>query len=166
MPVTLDLVLDCPPDAAWEAVHAPAVFRAVSGPWTTVESLEPGGFPERWPGGEHRVRLKLLGVVPMGVQVIRLSDESRMLSDGSTERIVHDAGGPVSGPMRIVRSWHHRMAISVAPGGRTLFRDRLDVGAGILTPVVIVGFWVFWQLRARQIKRLAPGWRTQFASRP
>ena len=62
MPVTLDLVLDCPPDAAWEAVHAPAVFRAVSGPWTTVESLEPGGFPERWPGGEHRVRLRLLGV--------------------------------------------------------------------------------------------------------
>ncbi len=98
MPVTLDLVLDCPPDAAWEAVHAPAVFRAVSGPWTTVESLEQGGFP--------------------------------------------------------------------APGGRTLFRDRLDVGAGILTPVVMVGFWVFWQLRARQIKRLAPGWRTQFASRP
>ena len=67
--------------------------------------------------------------------------------------------------MRIVRSWHHRMAISVAPGGRTRFRDRLDVGAGILTPVVMVGFWIFWQLRARQLKRLAPGWRVEFASR-
>ncbi|GAA1687927.1 hypothetical protein GCM10009792_04660 [Microcella alkalica] len=166
MHVTLDLVLDCAPDAAWEAVHSPAVFRAVSGPWTRVESLEPGGFPERWPGGEHRVRLKLLGVVPMGVQVIRLSDESLVLSDGSTERIVHDAGGSVSGPMRVVRSWHHRMAISTAPAGRTLFRDRLDVGAGILTPVVMVGFWVFWQLRARQLTRLAPGWRKKFASRP
>lgn len=165
MRVTLDLVLDCPPDAAWEAVHSPAVFRAVSEPLTRVTSLEPRGFPERWPSGEHRVRLSLLGIVPMGVQVIRLSDESRMLSDGSTERIVHDAGGPVSGPMRIVRSWHHRMAISVAPGGRTRFRDRLDVGAGVLTPFVTVGFWIFWQVRAARIKRLAPRWSAQFASR-
>ena len=166
MRVTLDLVLDCPPDAAWEAVHSPAVFRAVSGPITRAESLEPSGFPERWSSGEHRVRLTMLGVVPMGVQVIRLSDESRMLSDGSTERIVHDSGAPLAGAMRIVRSWHHRMAISTAPGGRTRFRDRLDVGAGLLTPFAAAGFWVFWQLRARQIKRLAPGWATQFASRP
>lgn len=164
MRVTLDLVLDCPPEAAWEAVHSPAVFRAVSGPATSVESLEPGGFPERWPGGEHRVRLALLGVVPMGIQVIRLADESRMLSDGSTERIVHDSGGPLTGPMRLVRSWHHRMAISPAPGGRTRFRDRLDVGAGVLTPVVTAGFWVFWRLRGRQLRRLAPRWASEFAT--
>lgn len=165
MPVTLDLVLDCPPAAAWEALHSPAVFRAVSGPATTVESLEPGGFPERWPDGAHRVRLALFGVVPLGTQVIRLADESRMFSDGSTERIVHDSGGPLTGAMRIVRSWHHRMAISAEPGGRTRFRDRLDVGAGLLTPVAAAGFWIFWQLRARQLKRLAPGWAAQFASR-
>lgn len=123
MPVTLDLVLDCPPDAAWEAVHAPAVFRAVSGPWTTVESLEPGGFPERWPGGEHRVRLKLLGVVPMGVQVIRLSDESRMLSDGSTERIVPTRA--VRCPVRCAScargttAWRSRRHRAGAPGSAT-----------------------------------------------
>jgi hypothetical protein len=162
MRVTLDLVLDCSPEVAWEAVHSPAVFRAVSGPLTRVESLEPGGFPERWSGGEHRVRLSLLGLLPMGEQVIRLADESRMLSDGSTERMVHDSGGPVSGPMRVVRSWHHRMAISPAPGERTRFRDRLDVGAGFATPFVVVGFWVFWQLRARQLRRFAPRWSAQF----
>jgi len=159
MRVTLDLVLDCPPDAAWEAVHSPAVFRAVSGPWTTVESLEPGGFPERWPGGDHRVRLRMLGALPMGTQLIRLSDE---ITPG--ERIVHDTGGPQSGAMRVVRSWHHRMGISAVPGdaGRTHFRDVLTVKAGVLTPVVTVGFWVFWQLRARKLRRLAPGWAAQF----
>lgn len=165
MRVTLDLVLDCPPDAAWEAVHSPAVFRAVSGPWTRAESLEPGGFPERWPGGRHRVRLSLLGLLPMGEQVIDLSDETRMLRDGQVARIVHDRGGPVAGPMRLVRKWHHRMAITALPDGRTRFRDRLDVGAGVLTPVVVLGFWVFWQLRAAKIRRLAPGWGAQFAGR-
>ncbi|RZS56435.1 hypothetical protein EV141_1899 [Microcella putealis] len=159
MRVTLHLVLDCPPDAAWEAVHSPAVFRAVSGPWTTVESLEPGGFPERWPGGDHRVRLRMLGALPMGTQLIRLSDE---IAPG--ERVVHDTGGPLSGPMRIVRSWHHRMGISAAAGdaGRTQFHDVLTVKAGVLTPVVAAGFWVFWRLRGRALRRLAPGWSTQF----
>ena len=174
MRVTLDLILECSPDAAWEAVHSPAVFRAVSGPWTTVESLEPGGFPSRWPGGDHRVKLRMLGVLPMGTQLIRLSDE---VAPGV--RTVHDTGGPLSGPICIVRSWHHQMAISAAPGGarpvsgsgagagaassaaeRTRFRDTLTVKAGVLTPFVTAGFWVFWQLRGRALKRLAPGWNT------
>jgi hypothetical protein len=159
MRVTLNLILDCSPDAAWEAVHSPAVFRAVSGPITTAESLEPGGFPERWPGGDHRVRLRMLGALPMGTQRIRLSDEVTPL-----ERIVHDTGGPLTGPMRVVRTWHHRMGIAADGSGRTHFRDVLTVRAGVLTPAVWLGFWVFWQLRARQIRRLAPGWDAQFAS--
>jgi hypothetical protein len=180
MRVRLNLLLDCPADAAWEAVHSPAVFRAVSGPFTTADSLEPGGFPQRWAGGKHRVRLRLLGVLPMGSQLISLRDET--LADGT--RIVHDEGGPLTGAMRVVTTWHHRMAIRAASAGlgaagsgaagscaagsgaappeRTQFRDTLEVGAGILTPLAWLGFWVFWQLRARQLRRLAPDWAKQF----
>lgn len=169
MRVRLDLLLDCPVDAAWEALHSPAVFRAVSGPWTTVESLEPGGFPERWPAGAHRVRLRMLGLVPMGDQVIRLRDE--MLPDGT--RAVHDVGGPVRGPLVVVRHWHHRMTVapnplSGAPGStaaRTRFTDTLEVRAGLLTPVVWIGFRMFWRLRARQLLHLAPTWAEQFGQR-
>lgn len=159
MRVTLNLVLDCPPDAAWEALHAPSVFRAVSGPITTVESLEPGGFPQRWPGGDHRVRLRMFGVLPMGTQLIRLSDER-----APGVRTVHDTGGPLTGAMRIVRRWHHRMAVSDDGTGRTRFRDTLSIGAGLLTPFAWLGFWFFWQLRARTIRKLAPGWAREFAS--
>jgi hypothetical protein len=175
MRVHLNLLLDCPADAAWEAVHSPAVFRAVSGPFTTADSLEPGGFPQRWAGATHRVRLRLLGILPMGSQLISLRDE--ILVDGT--RIVHDEGGPLTGAMRIVTTWHHRMAIraasvgsssagsssaelGAAPPERTQFRDTLEVGAGVLTPLAWLGFWVFWQLRARQLQRLAPGWAKQF----
>lgn len=163
MRVRLDLLLDCPADAVWEAVHSPAVFLAVSGPITTAESLEPGGFPERWPGGEHRVRLRMLGVLPMGAQVIRLRDET--LLDGT--RIVHDEGGPVSGAMTVVTGWHHQMAIApnpLSPETRTRFHDTLDVRAGLLTPVAWLGFAVFWRLRGRQIAKLAPGWAAQFGA--
>lgn len=171
MRVHLDLLLDCPADAAWEALHSPAVFRAVSGPWTTAESLEPEGFPERWPGGDHRVRLRLLGVLPMGEQVIRLRDE--VVDDavlGTGARVVHDEGGPVRGPMTLVRHWHHRLAIAPNPlsgtaerrEARTRFTDTLEVRAGLLTPLAWLGFRVFWSLRARKLVRLAPGWAAQF----
>jgi hypothetical protein len=173
MRVRLNLLLDCPADAAWEAVHSPAVFRAVSGPFTTADSLEPGGFPDRWSGGEHRVRLRMAGLLPMGSQLIRLRDET--LPDGT--RVVHDEGGPLTGAMRIVTTWHHRMAISVepadlsptdldhtAPDARTRFRDTLEVGAGVVTPFAWLGFWFFWQLRARQLRRLAPQWASQFGT--
>jgi hypothetical protein len=175
MRVHLDLLLDCPADAAWEALHSPAVFRAVSGPWTTAASLEEGGFPERWPGGDHRVRLRLLGVLPMGEQVIRLRDDT--VDDavlGASARVVHDEGGPVRGPMTLVRHWHHRMAIAPNPLSgtperrepRTRFTDTLEVRAGLLTPLVWLGFRVFWGLRARKLVRLAPGWAAQFGVAP
>ena len=79
-------------------------------------------------------------------------------------RTVHDTGGPLTGPMRVVRRWHHRMAISDDGAGRTRFRDTLSIGAGLLTPFVWLGFWVFWQLRARKIRMLAPGWAREFGS--
>lgn len=175
MRVHLDLLLDCPADAAWEALHSPAVFRAVSRPWTTAESLEAGGFPERWPGGDHRVRLRLLGVLPMGEQVIRLRDET--VDDavlGASARVVHDEGGPVRGPMTLVRHWHHRMAIAPNPlsgtagrhEARTRFTDTLEVRAGLLTPLAWLGFRVFWSLRARKLVRLAPGWAAPFGDAP
>lgn len=163
MRVTLRLTLDAPVDAVWEALHSPAVFRAVSGPFTTAESLEPGGFPARWAGTDHRVRLRMLGVLPMGTQLIRLRDET--LADDTL--VVHDEGGPLTGAMRVVTSWHHRMAINpdtAAPDARTLFRDTLELGAGVLTPLAWLGFWGFWQLRARQLRRLAPGWAQQFGA--
>lgn len=163
MRVRLNLLLDCPADAAWEAVHSPDVFRAVSGPFTTAESLEPGGFPPRWAGTEHRVRLRMLGLVPMGTQMIRLRDET--LRDGT--RVVHDEGGPLTGAMTVVTGWHHRMAIAanpLSPETRTRFHDTLDVRAGLLTPFAWLGFSVFWRLRGRQIQKLAPGWAAQFGA--
>ncbi|WP_223227641.1 hypothetical protein [Leifsonia xyli] len=41
---------------------------------------------------------------------------------------------------------------------RTLYRDRLIVRAGALTPVVWYGLWAFWQWRGGRLRRLAPNW--------
>ncbi len=154
MRVLLKLVLDCPPDAAWRAIRSPDVFRAVSSPFTTFTSLEPGGFPPLWPAGEHPVRGRAFGLLPIGDQVIEISFPERT----DDVRTVLDTGHGLSGPLTLVSEWHHTMAVSPAPGGRTLFRDELRFGAGVFTPLLWPVYWVFWQWRAVQLKRLAPRW--------
>lgn len=153
MRILLKLVLDCEPDAAWNALRSPEVFRAVSFPLTTFTSLEPGGFPQRWPAGENPVLVKALGLFPVGEQVIDISYPVRQ--DGV--RTVVDSGRGTSGRLTLVTSWEHTMAISPAPGNRTLYRDRLRFRAGWLAPLLWPAFWAFWQWRAIGLRRLGPG---------
>lgn len=155
MHVMLKLELDCTPDAAWAALRRPTVFRAVSAPFTTFSSLEPDGFPEQWPEGDHRVRGKAFGIIPVGEQSIDISYPQPR--DGV--RVVRDSGGGVSGPLGLVTYWQHSMAVSELADGRTLYRDKLVYDAGLLNFVMWPVFWLFWQWRAARIRRLAPTWQ-------
>jgi hypothetical protein len=155
MRVQLKLVLDAPPDAVWAALRSPAVLAEVAHPFFAFDPLSPRGLPRVWTEGEHPVAASVLwGTIPVGEQVIDISFRER-----GDVRIVEDAGGPVSGVLAVVTGWRHRMAVSAGPGGRTLYRDRLDISAGALTPVVWIGAWLFWQWRGFQLSRLAPRWR-------
>lgn len=155
MNIFLRLTLECTPDAAWKAIANPEVFRAVSGPILHMRSCEPEGFPDAWREyGPHRIKIWLFGVLPMGTQTIDISFTER---PGGV-RMMIDSGEPKSGLMTVIKSWDHRMAISAAPGGKTLYRDRLVVKAGMLTPVVWLSMWAFWQIRAKKIKQAARSW--------
>jgi hypothetical protein len=156
MNVLLRLTLDCEPDVAWRAIANPDVFRQVSSPLMKVTSKEPGGFPETWSAdGPHEVSLKLLGLIPLGRQTIDISFTQR---PGGVRMMV-DSGKPLSGPLGMVKTWDHRMAISETGNQQTLYRDRLVVKAGLLTPVIFMGMWIFWQIRGAKLKRLAPSWK-------
>jgi len=160
MHVQFKLVLRCSPDAAWRAVRSPSVFAEVSHPLVQFEPIGGGGFPVEWDEGSHPVHARALyGLVDAGTQDIDLS--FRTLGE---VRIFEDHGGPLTGPLAVVTRWRHRMAISTGPrSGTTLLRDRLEFSAGPLTPLVWIGFWLFWQWRARGLIRLAPGFATRFA---
>lgn len=149
MRILLKLVLDCDPDAAWNAIRSPEYFRAVSFPLTTFESLEPDGFPERWQPGEHPVLARALGLFPVGEQVIAISYPVAR----NEVRTVVDTGRGISGQLTRVRNWEHSMAVSPASGNRTLYRDQLKFSGPLLIWPV---FWAFWQWRAIGLKRLAP----------
>lgn len=152
MRVQLRLTLDCPPDVAWDTLHAPAAMRHAMAPWLRFTPSDGVPLPERWEEGRgYLVRLKLLGLVPMGEERIELSSDVR----GDT-RILIDDGGPVAGALGVVGDFRHRMAVSPAAGARTLYRDRLDIrgnASALMWPV----YWVMWQWRAARLKRYVRG---------
>ena len=151
MHVLLKTVLDCSPDAAWRSIRSPEVFRAVAAPLMSFSSAEPLG--ETWTQGEHPVTARLLGLIPVGGQVIDLTFTQR-----GDVRFVHDTGEATSGALSIVSYWHYTMAVSPTKDGRTLFRDRLLFDAEPLSLAVWPAIWAFWQWRGLHMKRLAPTW--------
>ena len=153
MRILLKLHLDCTPDAAWNAIRRPEYFRAVSFPLTTFTSLEPDGFPELWPAGEHPVLVRALGIIAVGEQVIDISFPPQKRG----VRSVVDRGRGVSGQLALITKWEHTMAVSDAPGNKTLYRDQLTFEAGPFTVLLWPMFWAFWQWRAIGLTRLAPG---------
>ena len=155
MRILLKLVLDCTPDAAWNAVRSPRGMQQVSAPFSTFESLETGGFPATWSAGEHPVKISSFGLVPIGEQVIGISYPER----GDGVRIQVDTGRGLSGPLALVTKWQHSIAIAPASGGRTLYRDQLVFEAGTIAPLLWVGYWMFWQWRSARIRSLAPTWK-------
>ncbi|GIT79843.1 hypothetical protein LLS1_15120 [Leifsonia sp. LS1] len=165
MRVLLKLILDCDPDAAWRALQSPTAFREVALPWLDFRPDGPDAFPTVWGGGEHRVRVRALGAITVGTQAIRL-DTLRSSDDREREtRILRDSGGGTGGVLSALPRLDHRMAIAPDPAGpgpdgrlRTLYRDRLIVRAGVLTPVAWYTLWAFWQWRGHRLRALAPTW--------
>jgi hypothetical protein len=109
--VFLRFTLDTTPDAAWDALRSPAVFRQASAPLIRVRSREKGGFPGRWiDGTPHEVSLSLLGIFPLGHQRILVSLGER---PGGVRMIVDKGAGLVH------RQHPHQQAPLRRPSART-----------------------------------------------
>lgn len=159
MRILLKLVIDCDADAAWRAVHSPRAVAELYGPLMDLSPLVPDGLPTSWePGGDVPVQLAVAGIVPVGRQLIHVSERVTSDSHGPV-RIFRDSGIPLTGPLASLDVWDHQMAISVAPGdpGKTLWRDRLTIG-GPTAPALWPVLWATWQWRAARIRAMAPTW--------
>ena len=151
----LKFELDCPPDLAWDLLKSPGALTAISRPFLSFAPVGNAALPERWTEGPHPVEVHaFFNVVRVGEQVIDVSFREASSKHG-TVRIFADDGGPTSGALTAITRWKHQMAVSPAPGNRTLYRDQLTFSAGALTPVVAIGLWLFWQWRGAGIRKLA-----------
>ncbi|PZU39784.1 MAG: hypothetical protein DI573_06050 [Microbacterium sp.] len=157
MRILLRFEIDCDPDAAWRALHSPAVVAELYGPLLQMQPL--GALPTAWESGsDAAVQLSLAGALPMGRQLIQITDRVREDSRGRV-RILRDSGIPLTGPLSALDVWDHQMAVAPASEdpARTLWRERLVIG-GAAAPAFWPVLWTIWQWRAARIRALAPTW--------
>lgn len=157
MKISLQVSLACTVSQAFDQLHNPDVFRAVSKPFLAFEPLSPVKFPSRYESGNsYLVRVKALGLVSLGTQEINPATRSEGMS-----RTFMDNGRGLTGMLAQVTRFRHTMTLRPSGVGPTILEDELDFEAGWLTPFMGLGFRLFWWWRHRKMKRLAPGWHNE-----
>lgn len=157
MKFSLQVSLPCTVSQAFDALHNPDVFRAVSTPFLGFEALSPAQFPTRYESGtSYVVRVRALGLLSLGTQEINPVSTA----EGMT-RTFQDHGRGLTGSLAQVTRFQHTMVLRPSGVGPTILEDELDFDAGILTPFMGLGFRVFWWWRHRMMKRLAPQWQSE-----
>ena len=138
MRVYVESILACSPKAAWDEVQKSALLVEVARPLVSIKPLRGEALPERWREGTTvRCRTHLFGLVPFGTRTLyieRVDGDAREIQTRE-----YDA---------VIRKWDHLIRVSDAGDGQTRYSDEIEIGAGLLTPLV----WLFaaWFYRHRQ----------------
>lgn len=157
MKITRSFEIPCSADSAWRALHDPVTIASVYG---SLLRLTPDETPpaQLTTGTRMVVALNALGILPLGRQAIVVTDSQ--VDRGDIEvRTMHDRGGPVTGPLALLRGWHHRMSVSSIPGSETSasWSDTLEVG-GPFAWLFWPALYGTWKMRETRIKRLSRTW--------
>lgn len=118
----------------------------ISAPLVRFTPLDPPRLPEVLQPATYRVGLSLFGWIPFGWQAIGISYPP--MAQGFMMR--DDGHSP------LVRQWSHVITILPAAQG-AIYRDRIDIRAGVLTPLVWLFALVFYRHRQRRWRALAAG---------
>jgi hypothetical protein len=124
-------------------VKTPRLFVHVARPVLVFEPANGTSIPSIWEEKTYWFHLKFFGLIPIGAQaiVVTFEEESEVFK-------VRD-----NGYSQIINHWDHEITIQ-RKSGHTLYRDTLDVHAGIITPFVWLFARVFFAHRQRRLKKL------------
>lgn len=142
--IDLSTNLDAPARAVWPAVGTPGAFRLVTRGLLRMPAL--AERHDRWHEGETvSGRVFLFGLVPFShhhLHVALIDDEQMLLRS-------EEHGG-------LVRRWNHDITVTPVDGATCRYRDVIEIDAGVLTPVVAGWARVFYRIRQRRWRQLAP----------
>src|SRR3989344_27736 len=88
MRVHLSTPLSAPPEWVAAQLQSSAVFRHITAPLIQFHPARGTEWPTHWAPGELALHMRLLGVLPMGPQTVRISIAPPALADDTAERPV------------------------------------------------------------------------------
>lgn len=144
MHVDLTTVLPCRLQDAVGQVMQPRLLMHVARPLVRFTAIEPAMLPQLWSAGTYWMKLTLLGFVPFGKQAVVISFPAA----------AHGFAMRDAGHSALVKVWNHRITIT-REAEQTIYRDQVDIDAGVLTPFVWLFAQVFYRHRQRRWVKLA-----------
>ena len=143
MLVNVSTYLPCEPEQAIRNLKTTRLHQYVAAPLLGMFPIQPPRLPEVWPEGTSWFSMRLFGFIPFGKQAIVISFPE------------HKGGFCVrdNGYGSLTRKWDHVVTVE-ASGNGTLYRDRVTVEAGILTPLVWGFALVFYRHRQGRWRKL------------
>lgn len=141
--VSITCELEAPAEVVWRAMKTPHAFVHVSKGVLRYPVAERLNRP--WRAGDDITGWTfLLGFVPFSKH--HLSIES--IDDGAMALVSMENGG-------IVRSWRHHLITTPIDDQSCQYEDRIEIDAGLWTPIVAAFAVAFYNYRQRRWKDLA-----------
>jgi hypothetical protein len=147
MKITAQARFRLPPDQLYALLQRTEIVARLAFPLLVFHARDREPMGETLPYGPYRVWMWVFGIVPLGAQTLRITRH-----EGEGRLQLHDAGSGW-----IARRWDHWQCLTPAEGG-CLYRDEIDVEAGVLTPFVAAFAWAFvrwrhWRLSSAVLHR-------------
>jgi hypothetical protein len=143
--VQLESRFPCSAEQAWAEVQKVSLLSDVARPLVTFSAPCGESLPERWvEGATVRIRSRLFGVVPLGTRALtieRIDQQRRVLRTRESDPLI--------------RRWDHSISVSSLSGVSCLYRDEVEIQAGLFTLAVWLFAHWFFRHRHRRWKRVA-----------
>lgn len=141
--VDLRTELQAPAQVIWGAVKTPAAFRTVTRGLLVMPAIQARG--DAWREGETVVGwVFLFGLIPFSRHTLHIA----VIDDAARRLASEESGG-------LLRTWNHDIVVTPISEARCVYRDRVELDAGIFTPSVALYAQWFYRTRQRRWRALA-----------
>jgi len=141
--VDLETVLSAPAPSVWRAVKTPGAFRTVTRGVLTMPVIK--HRDDEWREGETVSGwVFLFGAIPFSRHTLHFS----AIDNGAMTLSSRESGG-------LLRRWNHDIIVTATGDSRCNYRDRIDIDAGVFTPLVVLYARWFYRTRQRRWRALA-----------
>ncbi len=141
--ITESVSLQAPADVVWRTVQQPELFVHVAGSWIRFPAAEGRNRP--WQAGDRVFGwIFLFRFIPLSKHTIEVIS----IDDNTMTFISNEGGG-------FVKTWNHYIYVEDIDGSTCRYTDRVDIDAGLLTPVIVALSKRFYRYRQRRWQALA-----------
>jgi hypothetical protein len=145
MRISKSTILAISAEEAFRHVRTSALLEYVAAPVLRFKLLEPERPPAEWAEGSYKVGLRLFGFLPLGPQWIVTSMPN---GDGLPFTLRDNGHSP------LIRTWDHWIFIEPLGASACRYTDRVDIAAGLLTPMIGLFAKIFYGHRQRRWQKL------------